>query len=288
MKFSLILVVILLLKFDCAQAEVFRCFNTNGNPIFTDNKIKCSGHEGGKNTANIEKLEVKNHNLHSQFGSVVSEEYYNYAFREYLPIDGYSIPITVEKKLLDTAPKTLTLAAKKLSSNIEKACTIFTKAICVQFNQINYFIFTGNESRTGGRHGGQWYFPKGNSTSEKFDHSIVIRSAYDYLRYSDDAALMTAIHELSHAYYYLHYRRLYKSNINAYQNALEKKLYTNVENSRGGNIEKAYALTNEREYFAELAKIYWLHNHYFPFKREDLRSYDPEGYLMISQAFILQ
>lgn len=288
MKFSSLLMVGFLVISHYTQAEIFRCFNSNGNPIFTDNKIKCSGYEVDKNTANIEKIEVKNHNLHSQFGSVVSEEYYNYAFREYLPIEGYAIPLIVEKKLHDSAPKTLALAATKLSNTLTKACKIFTKTICSQFNQVKYFIFTGNESRTGGRHGGQWYFPKGNGTSEKFDHSIVIRSAYDYLRYSDDAALMTAIHELSHAYYYLHYQRLYKSNMNAYQNALKKKLYTNVKNKQGRNTEKAYALTNEREYFAELAKIYWLHNYYFPFSREELRAYDPEGYLMISQAFILQ
>ena len=288
MKFSLILVVVLLLKPISVQAEVFRCFNSNGNPIFTDNKIKCSSHNRSKNADNVETLKVKNHNLHSQFGSVVSEEYYNYAFREYLPIDGYAIPIIAEKKLRDTAPKTLTLAATKLSSTMTKACTIFTKTICSQFDEVKYFIFTGNESRSGGRHGGQWYFPTGNSTSVKFDHSIVIKSAEDYLLYSNDAALMTAIHELSHAYYYLHYKRLYKQNINAYRNALKNNLYINVKNKHGGNTAKAYALTNEYEYFAELAKIYWLHNYYFPFTREDLRSYDPQGYLMVSQAFIFQ
>ena len=288
MKTSFILVFILFLKFDYAHAEVFRCFNSSGQAIFTDNKRKCSSYENSNNRDDVEKIEVKNHNIHSQFGSLVSEEYYNYAFREYLPIEGYSIPIIAEKKLLDTAPKTLSKAAAKLSSNIDKACKIFTTSICIQFNEIKYFIFTGNESRTGGRHGGQWYFRKGNSTSPKFDHSIVIRSARDYLMYSDDAALMTAIHELSHAYYHLHYRRLYKANMNAYQNALKKNLYTHVKNNRGGITAKAYALKNEREYFAELAKIYWLHNHYFPFTREELRSYDPEGYLMVSRAFILQ
>ncbi len=231
---------------------------------------------------------MKNHNIHSQFGSVVSEEFYNYAFREYLPIEGYSIPIIAEKKLLDTAPKTLSKAATKLSSNIDKACKIFTQSICVQFDQVNYFLFTGNESRTGGRHGGQWYFPKNNSTSPKFDHSIVIRSAYEYLTYPDELALMFAIHELSHAYYYLHYNRIYKMNMNAYQNALKKNLYTNVRNSYGKNMARAYALKNEREYFAELAKIYWFHNDYFPYTGKDLRLYDPEGYLMISRAFVLQ
>jgi hypothetical protein len=288
MKTSYILIFVFLLKLNYAQAEVFRCFNSSGHPIFTDDKIKCGSYEGNKKTDDIEQLEVKNHNLHSQFGSLVSEEYHNYAFREYLPIHGYSIPIIAEKKLIDTEPKILSRAARKLSSNIEKACKIFTKSICIQFNQINYFLFTGNESRTGGRHGGQWYFRKGNSTSKKFDNSIVIRSAYDYLRYSDDDALMTAIHELSHAYYHLHYSRLYKTNRDAYQNALKKNLYTNVKNNRGGNTAKAYALKNEREYFAELAKIYWLHNDYFPFTGKDLRLYDPQGYLMISKAFILE
>lgn len=288
MRVCLLISALLFLVSNHAAAEVFRCFNAEGKPFYTDNKVKCGEYEGKKQVKDIEELQVKNYNLHSQYGDFVSEEHYNYAFREYVPLSGYPVTIIAEKKLHQEHPKTLNSAAKKLSDTAERACKIFTKFICAQFSDLKYFIFTGDESRTGGRHGGQWYFRKGNRTAEKFDHSIVVRSASDYLRYTDDGALMTEIHELSHAYYYLHFARLYRSNLNAYKNAMTKNLYRQVENSWGTQIEKAYALTNEREYFAELAKIYWLHNDYYPFTREDLRAYDPEGYLMISQAFILQ
>lgn len=288
MKFSSFLLFLLILTWDFAQAEVFRCFNSAGQPIFTDNKLKCSGQERGQASAEVERINVKNYNVHSQFGASVSEEYYNYSFREYLPLDGYSIPIIAEKKLHDTDSKNLTAAAQKLSSAIERSCKIFTKAICAEFAQIKYFLFMGKESRTGGRHGGQWYFPVNNRISKHFDDSIVVRSIYDYLIYSEDEALMTALHELSHAYYFRHIKRLYQTNNAAYQNAEKNNLYQKVKSVHGQVLEKAYALTNEKEYFAELAKTYLFGNHYFPFTGKELREYDPVGYAMISNAFIIE
>ena len=47
----------------------------------------------------------------------------------------------------------------------------------------------------------------------------------------------------------------------------------------------AYAHTNEREYFAELTEAYFGWNSYFPFTKEELESYDPEGYNLIENSW---
>ena len=51
-------------------------------------------------------------------------------------------------------------------------------------------------------------------------------------------------------------------------------------------MKKAYALTNDREYFAELSKIYHLSNNHYPFSVADLKDYDPQGYKAIEDAFL--
>ena len=48
---------------------------------------------------------------------------------------------------------------------------------------------------------------------------------------------------------------------------------------------KAYAATNQEEYFAELTEAYFGQNDWFPHNREELRNYDPRGYKMIEEVW---
>jgi hypothetical protein len=89
-----------------------------------------------------------------------------------------------------------------------------------------------------------------------------------------------ALHELAHAY---HDRVLgfdQAEVIAAYEHAKEKKLYDAIErrrtDGRPNSIERAYAMTNEKEYFAETSEAFFGENDFFPFNRADLAKHDPE------------
>jgi hypothetical protein len=71
----------------------------------------------------------------------------------------------------------------------------------------------------------------------------------------------------------------------AYQQAKNAGLYANVA-SIDGSVGRAYALTDEKEYFAELTEAYFLKNDFFPFNREELRKYDPNGYALIERLWL--
>lgn len=262
--------------------DMFRCLNNKGRPVFTDNERLCKGFT---NEPEISKVNVKLENIHSQYGTTVSEEYYNYAYRAYRTVPGYSIDVIAEKQLIDNEPTLLSAAIKKLEKADAKAMAAFPAGVSNQFSEIKYYIFSGGESRTGGRKGGQWYFRKGNGISSSFDDSVVVRSAKDYLKYSDERAAQTAIHELSHAYYYYHRKRLYWSVRRAFENAEAQRLYLNVPHVNGGTIKKGYAATSAREYFAELSKMYFLDNYYYPYRASELQQYDPMGYRMVEMAY---
>ena len=90
-----------------------------------------------------------------------------------------------------------------------------------------------------------------------------------------------ALHELAHAY---HDRVLAKSFENepikaAFAKARESGLYDKVEqrfgDGRSANV-KAYAITNQQEYFAECSEAFFSTNDFFPFTREQLVKHDPE------------
>lgn len=279
---------ILILSSFCEIAssqEIFSCKDKKGNVSYTDDIRKCNG--GSERSTEIEQVDVSNINTHSQYGTTISEEYYNYAFRDYEALNGYKIKIIAEKKLIVEQPELLKNAAVKLERATVKAIQSFPVHVRSEFDGVKYYLFSGEESRTGGRKGGQWYFRKGNKISARFDDSIVIRSAQKYLEeYSEKRAIQTAVHELSHAYYHYHRNRLYSPVQRAFKNAVDKRLYRNVKHENGGLIKEAYAIRNQREYFAEISKIYFIGNYYSPFKPEELQRYDPEGYKIVRNAFL--
>lgn len=87
-----------------------------------------------------------------------------------------------------------------------------------------------------------------------------------------------ALHELAHAY---HDRVLGFANAEieaAYQHAQAAGLYNRVQrqDSEGRRrLERAYALTNAKEYFAECTEAFFAKNDFFPFTRDELQKHDP-------------
>lgn len=90
------------------------------------------------------------------------------------------------------------------------------------------------------------------------------------------------LHELAHAY---HDRVLTKGFENpdikaAFERAKAGKSYDQVErwfgNGRPNTREKAYAMTNPMEYFAETTEAFFSRNDFFPFTRAELKQHDPE------------
>jgi hypothetical protein len=66
--------------------------------------------------------------------------------------------------------------------------------------------------------------------------------------------------------------------------ALASGLYDSVERNDGSR-ESAYALKSHREFFAELSEAYFGRNDYFPFTRQQLRTFDPESFKVIAEAW---
>jgi hypothetical protein len=97
------------------------------------------------------------------------------------------------------------------------------------------------------------------------------------------------LHELAHAY---HDRVLGFDNaeiIAAYERAKASKSYDAVERAgidgRPSTTERAYAMTNEREYFAETTEAFFGRNDFFPFTRDELRRHDPEMFALLARLW---
>lgn len=100
-----------------------------------------------------------------------------------------------------------------------------------------------------------------------------------------------ALHELAHAY---HFRVLRDGFENAeikaaFESAKSRGIYERVERTRGDGSpytrERAYALTNPMEYFAETTEAYFFRNDFYPFTREELRRHDPEMFALLEKLW---
>lgn len=100
------------------------------------------------------------------------------------------------------------------------------------------------------------------------------------------------LHELAHAY---HDRILgfdHPEILAAYHHAKEAKLYDAVERRRAdgrpNSRERAYAITNHKEYFAETTEAFFGTNDFYPFNREQLAQHDPVMFKLLERLWQTQ
>ena len=96
---------------------------------------------------------------------------------------------------------------------------------------------------------------------------------------------MMTLHELAHAY---HDRVLGFEHAEieaAYRRAVESKSYEAVERSNG-KTERAYALANAKEYFAETTEAFFGRNDFYPFNGAELERHDPEMHRLLKRIWL--
>ncbi len=93
------------------------------------------------------------------------------------------------------------------------------------------------------------------------------------------------LHELAHAYHDRIISKDFPPILEAYDLALNMGLYRQVFRNRGNKLWKAYALNSPSDYFAELTEAYFGENDFYPFTKQELKQYDPQGYRAIEEAW---
>lgn len=113
---------------------------------------------------------------------------------------------------------------------------------------------------------------------------IEISNSVNFVSWSRGEQPCMMLHELAHAYHFLVLGEGNPEITAAYRHAVESRLYESVDYSGGGK-RRAYALVNEKEYFAELSEAYFGRNDYYPFTRADLQRHDPVGYELLERLW---
>jgi hypothetical protein len=96
-----------------------------------------------------------------------------------------------------------------------------------------------------------------------------------------------AFHELAHAY---HDQVLGFDNAEVravYEAAKKSGRYDKVKRWTGEEIteERAYAMNNAKEYFAESSEACFGRNDFYPFTRTELKEHDPQMYALLERLW---
>lgn len=92
------------------------------------------------------------------------------------------------------------------------------------------------------------------------------------------------LHELAHAVHHLALGHENPAVVFAYNQAMDRRLYDKVKDAFGREC-RAYAATNNAEYFAELSCAYLDRCRYFPFTRAELAEHDPTGFRLMQSVW---
>ena len=114
--------------------------------------------------------------------------------------------------------------------------------------------------------------------------AVEINNARNFVSWSKQDQPWMVMHELAHSYHFRVLGDKYEPLQAAFKQAKDRKLYDEVEHVNGRKM-KAYAITNEAEYFAELTEAYFGKNDFFPFTRDDLKKHDPVGFELMKKAW---
>lgn len=135
---------------------------------------------------------------------------------------------------------------------------------------------------------GMWYHEsKGwlveNGYPPELEKSVEISDLSGFVD-QHDLEPMAVLHEFAHAYNDLYLSAMQDKLKAAYNSAVKSGKYDKVERT-GSGIQRAYAMTNEIEYFAELTEAYFGKNDYYPFTRDELEEFDPKGFKLMQEAW---
>jgi len=116
--------------------------------------------------------------------------------------------------------------------------------------------------------------------------SVEIGNASRFLRWSLDQPAMV-LHELAHAYHDRVLGHDHEGIATAFRAAVEEGNYEKVLQS-DGREDRAYALQNDSEYFAEGTEAFFGTNDSYPFVRAELLRHDPKLFEVLQEVWGVQ
>lgn len=179
-------------------------------------------------------------------------------------------------------------ALAHLKTKLDEINTIVPKVFTDLFKRRKIWMEIGSGSTIGGAaeyHPSREWLVNNGRFVEKYN-CVEVGNMRNFIDWSKRNQPMMILHELAH-YYHKSCMDGDVGILAAYETICNSKIYDNVDYFDGEGIskQKAYATTDAMEYFAEMTESYFGKNDYYPFNREELKSYDPASYKLVENLW---
>ena len=190
-------------------------------------------------------------------------------------VSGWSLHI--HPSLLANHPEETETAIKLLRKQLDEIASVLPPASVAELRKVSLWfspVYPGTRYRAEYHPGAEWL--KENARDPAMAKGVEFTNIPQF-----EAEMKRmpnfALHELAHAW---HDRVIGNDEpriIAAYEKAKKAGRYDVVERQLGDGTtrrERAYAMTNHKEYFAEATEAYYSRNDYVPYTREELKQHD--------------
>lgn len=212
--------------------------------------------------------------------------------RETRDILGWSLHI--DQRLLASQTEQTEKAVRLLTKQLEEIVRVVPKPAVEKLKQVPLYFSPPYEDRTQKAE----FHPSAGWLRDN-GRDPVMAQAVEFTNiaiFEQESVRMPnfALHELSHAFHFKFIESGFdNADVNAtFERAKASGKYEKVErwfgSGRPNSTEKAYALTNAMEYFAESSEAYFTKNDFFPFIKSELREFDLLGYEMIERIWKIE
>ncbi|WP_338687725.1 hypothetical protein [Haloferula helveola] len=279
-----------LLEYDPGLAELCREVFRDTEFKYTKPATRLTGHLEGYDPSKAptfvwpERLKKAKEEISEQVAKRNKE-----AKAEDRKIRGWQVhidPVLLNDKNLKATEHALELMEAQLDEILE----VVPKPAVAELRKVPLYF---NPPYEKGKHGAEYHpgaqWLKDNGRDPKMAKGVEFTNTEVF---EEDTRRMPnfTLHELAHAY---HDRFLPEGFENpdlkkAYERAKDSGTYDKVErrDSEGRTrMDKAYAMTDPMEYFAESTEAYFSTNDFFPYTREELLKHDPEMHDLVKRLW---
>ena len=226
-----------------------------------------------KKVANKSKINLKKDSIGT----------YSWQNKKYLKYNIHGWLVYFEEVLVNKKNVLGKRTARRLNRDLRHASRKLPSAALAHLQSVAIWVDFNTVEFPGGVYHPSATWLQENGFDPKMEKSLHIGVAQNYLTWTQHQPLMV-LHELSHAYHHQVLGYDNQSIIDAYNAAVKSEKYENVK-YHDGQIMNAYALTNEKEYFAETSEAFFGTNDYYPFKRKDLKKHDREMFNLLKKLW---
>lgn len=197
------------------------------------------------------------------------------------PIHGWSVHIN--RALLGDDNELGEQAIALLENKLFEAQRVIPEAALEQLRGVNIWLDREHEPFPGAVYHPSADWLRENGHNPEMAGGVHIANATNFLNWTREQPLMV-VHELSHAYHHQVLGYDHEGIKAAYAHAVESKKYESVLRYNGER-QRAYALNNEQEYFAEASEAFFGTNDFYPFVRAELKHHDPQMFELLERVW---